>query len=668
MTSNGIRLQIERRMGFAEGTSFGETGPYEHLQGKVYFAVNPGDPSLPFIADLDLAPRNPDGRVEFACDLDILKPVDLGRGNRRILYEFSNRGGRGAMRYNDGGTGEVGSATWAGNGFLMRQGYTVVWSGWQGDLVSTGKNIVAYLPQALEDGKPVRGRVRQEFIADTEGVLSLPVSGGAVIECYPVLDRATATLTRRRLEQDPRVPVPDAEWELARAQRSNGSVQLTPSNVDLYIKGGFQPGWIYELIYDTEGSRVMNLGFAGVRELISFLHHGAEDDAGTTNPLAGAIDRVFAYGSSLSGRVIREFVYEGWNADTQGRRVFDGVQSHTGSGRLFMNHRFAQVGRYPRQHEEHSWAAERYPFTFVPVPDPFTEKVDALLKHPETDPLIMHTHTSTEYWQRHGSLNHTDCRDGSDVEIPESTRMYWLAGAPHGPAAMSPRWIGEAQPNGISPGPMLRACLVLLDRWATDGTPPPATRLPSQTDRSLAEPAAVLQQYPRIPGLRLPASASQLPFFNYGPDFDRGLLTVLPPESRPGEVYPVQVPAVDADGNDLAGLRYPDIEVPLGTYTGWAVRKPDFGGPDLLSNSGSFVPFARTRAEREAAGDPRPSIEERYPSHDAYVAAVMRVTEGLVKDRLLLQEDAERFVQAARQRNPLDPAITLGPLLSGAAE
>jgi hypothetical protein len=212
---------------------------------------------------------------------------------------------------------------------------------------------------------------------------------------------------------------------------------------------------------------------------------------------------------------------------------------------------------------------------------------------------------------------------------------------------------------------MLRACLVLLDRWATDGIAPPASRLPSRSEGTLVAPETVLGGLPRIPGVKPPIDAGRLPFYNYGPDFDRGSITVFPPEATPGQEYPIQVPQIDADGNELAGLRYPDIEVPLGTYTGWAVRKAGFGEGDLLSTSGSFIPFARTRAERDASADPRLSLEERYSSHAAYAAAIVRVVEGLVADRLMLQEDAERFIEAARQKNPLDPSVPLGPLLSG---
>ena len=667
MAQTDVRLKLERTVEFAEGMAFGDAGPYERLVGKVEFALDPGDPGLPFIADLELAPRNAEGKVEFAADLDILKPVDPLRGNRRLLYDVNNRGNRTAGRFNDAAPSpDPRTAAHAGNGFLMRQGYAVVWSGWQGDLVSDGHNLVAYLPHATQGGRPVRGRVRQEFIADAEGVLSLPVSGAANIECYPVADRATATLTAREKEQDERQPVPDSQWQLARVERTGngGQPALTPSNTDLYIEGGFKPGWIYELIYETEGSRVMGLGMPAIRDLVAFLRYDDSDADGTPNPLAGAVDKAYAFGASLSARVVRQFVYEGYNQDPDGRQVFDAVYSHVaGGGRLFMNNRFSQVGRFPRQHEEHGWPSERYPFAYSAVPDPFSEKVDSVLKRPGSDPLVMHTHSSSEYWQRHGSLGHTDPRDGSDLDIPEDVRMYYLSGAPHAAAAAGPH-IGQVTLNPLSVGPFLRACLTQMDRWATDGTPPPASRLPSRSEGTLAPAAEVLARFPKLPGVTLPAAPSRLPLYSYGPGFDDGAVTELPPKPQDGLEYPVQVPMVDADGNEIAGLRGPDIEVPLGTYTGWALRKAGYGEGELLSLNGSFIPFARTRAERVAANDPRPSVEERYASHEAYIEAVRRATERLASDGLLLPEDAERYVAAARARNPLDPSTPLGPLLA----
>ena len=662
MARNQVRLEIERREPFAEGKSFGDTGAYERLVGKVHFAIDPDEDGLPYICDLDLAPRNAEGLVEFAATLDVIKPVDLDKGNRRLFYEFSNRGNRSAMRFNDG------LALDPGNGFLMRKGYTIVFSGWQGDLIDTGTNIVAYLPEALENGRRLRGAVRQEFIAATEDVLSIGVSAGAengiTVQPYPVLDRASATLTLREKAEDARQPVPNDAWELAKAERQNGSVVVTPSDVDLHVKGGFKPGWIYELIYETEGSRVMGLGFLGVRDLLSFLRHDAVDAAGTPNPLAGYVDKVYAWGVSLCGRTIRQYIYEGWNVDAAGRRIFDAVQTHTGSGRLFHNQRFAQVGRYPRQHEEHEWPSEKYPFTFVAVPDPFTERNEGILQRPESDPLVMHTHTSSDYWERHVSLNHTDPRDGSDVEIPETVRMYVMTGSPHMPRAVNdPAWIGQLTPNSMSPNPYLRACLVLMDRWAADGVPPPASRLPKQSEGTLIDGKEALARYPKMPGVNLPSGPSRRPNYDYGPNFEKGYASVFPPKAVPGQEYPVQVPLIDADGNDVPGLRYPDVEVPVGTHLSWALRRAPYAEGEMLWTTGSFSPFARTKAERAASGDQRPSIEERYASHDDYVQQVTRVCERLVGERLMLGEDAERYVEAARRKNPFDPSIPLGPLL-----
>ena len=671
MSRNQIRLELESKTIFAGGKSFGNVGPYERLLGMASCAIDPNEKDLPFICDLEFAPRNSDGLVEFKTVLDIVKPVDLGRGNRRLLFDFSNRGGRGAFtRLNDGGGADLSKESYAGNGFLNRQGYTVVTAGWQGDLVYNGGNVVAFLPEARQNGQPLRGRVRQEFISDKAGVLSMPVSGNANIQCYPVLNRASATLTMREKEADPRVAVPASEWELAKAKEKDGTIELTPSNVDLYVKGGFKTGWIYELIYETEGSRVMGLGFLGLRDLVSFLRHGSEDSAATANPLAGFIDKVYGYGASLAGRVVREFVYEGWNRDAEGRRVFDAVQTHTGIGRLYFNMRFAQIGRYPRQHEEHSYPSERYPFNFSPVPDPFTGKVDSVLKRPDTDPLIVHCHTSSEYWERHGSMTHTDPRDGSDVETPANVRMYSLAGAPHAAiAADNPRWIGQLPPNNLSPQPFLRACFVLMDRWATTGETPPPSRVPRRSDKTLVSPAEALARFPKIPGVNLPRTPSRLPYWNYGPDFDdRGIMSIFPPEAVPGKEYPIQVPQVDADGNDLGGVRYPDIQAPVASYIGWALRKAGFAEGELLMTNGCLKAFARTKAEREKTGDPRLSIEERYPTHQAYIDAVKRAVEGLIKERLLLEEDGARFIEAAQMKNPLDPSVPLEPLVTGGRE
>ncbi|HVO93817.1 MAG TPA: alpha/beta hydrolase domain-containing protein [Terriglobales bacterium] len=670
MARNQIRLEFESKTPFGGGKSFGEVGPYERLYGMAHFAIDPNEKDLPFVCDLEFAPRNADGLVEFKAVLDIVKPVDLSKGNGKLLFDFSNRGGRGAFtRLNDGG-GDYTKPGAAGNGFLNREGYTVVTAGWQGDLVYNGSNVVAFLPEARQNGRLLRGKVRQEFISDKKGVLSMPVSGAANIQCYPVLDAETATLTMREMENDPRIALPKSEWELAKVKDIDGKITINPSSTDLYIKGGFKPGWIYELIYDTEGSRVMALGFLGLRDLVSFLRHGAQDSAGAANPLAEQIKKVYGYGASLAGRVVREFVYEGWNRDAEGRRVFDAVQTHTGIGRLYFNMRFAQIGRYPRQHEEHSYPSERYPFNFASIPDAFSERNDGVMKRPDTDPLLVHCHTASEYWERHGSMTHTDPRDGSDAPIPPNVRMYMLAGSPHAAiAADNPKWVGQLPPSNFSPQPFLRACFKIMDRWASEGVEPPPNRVPRRDAGELVSPEEALKNFPKIPGVNLPKTPSKLPLWNYGPDFDsQGIMTIFPPEAVAGKEYPIQVPQVDADGNDLGGVRYPDMQAPIATYIGWALRKAGFAEGELLMTNGCIKAFARTKAERDKLGDPRLSIEERYPSHQAYVDIVKRAVDGLIKEGFLLPEDGESYIEAAKRKNPLDPATVIEPLVTAGRE
>jgi hypothetical protein len=661
-----ITLDFSRHLDFAEGHRFGDTGPYERLAGRINFELDPEDLANQNIVDLDKVSKNKSGLVEFSADLDILKPVNLNNGNHRLLYDVNNRGNRTILRtFNDAvADSDPSKLSHAGNGFLMRQGYTIVWSGWQGDLEPDGKLLTAELPQALEGGHPLQGRVRQEFIVDQPGVYSMPLSGAASIRSYPAvsLDTAHASLTCRERETDPRQLLPTHQWAFAEAnQGSTGNqINVTPSSVNLYLVSGFKPGWIYELIYATEGSQVMGLGLVGIRDLVGFLRYDNEDSKGMLNPLAGAIEKAYGYGSSLCARVLRQSIYDGYNVDPVGRRVFDAVYPHvSGGGRVFANIRFAQVGRFPRQHEEHQWPSERYPFAYSAVPDPFTEGLDSVLKRPKSDPLIIHTHTGTEYWQRHASLGHTDPRNGDDLEFPENVRVYALASAHHGgmPGA------SQQLANTMTVGPFLRANLIAMDNWATIGTEPPFSLVPKKANNTLATPDRVLENFPNIPGVNTPSWPSRLPKYDYGPNFDRGVVTENPPKPIPGQEYILQVPQVDVDGNEIAGVRSPEIEAPVGTHTGWSLRKAGLAEGEMYSLTGSFIPFTRTKQEREATGDPRLSIEERYGSHADYVKAISHAVENLLALGFILKEDAERYFNAANERNPLDPDVPLRPLV-----
>jgi hypothetical protein len=662
-----IRLNFNRRISFADGHAFGEVGAYERLTGTVSFALDPEEPSNSNIVDLEYAPRNSNGLVEFKADLDILKPIDLSKGNRRILYDVINRGTRTALtHFNDAPrTPDPMTLEDAGNGFLMRQGYTIVFSGWQGDLLPGQELLTADLPEAVKDGESLEGVVRQEFIANEEGVLSIPLSGHKVIRCYEPIHQETATLTYREFEADQRQLVPRNEWSFASITTDlAGNIKIIPSTTHLLIQPMFRPGYIYELIYSTQGSRVMGLGVIGIRDLLSFLKYEETDANNAPNPLVGGIDKAYTYGMSLSSRVVRQFIYDGYNVDPLGRKVFDAAYPHvSGAGRLFTNIRFAQVGRYPRQHEEHQWPAERYPFAYSVIPDPFTDNLDSVLRRPESDPLVMHTHTNTEYWQRYASLGHTDPRNGEDLEMPSNVRMYVIASAQHGGShTLSEGDFSQQLPNRMSTGPILRAMLTLMDKWATDGTAPPVSRIPLRMENTLDWADSILARFPRIPGFNLPSSPSRLVKYNYGPEFNAGHITEHPPSSVPNQEYRLQLPEVDSDGNDIAGIRTPEIEAPVGTHTGWSLRKAGVAEGDLFSLTGSFLPFARTQKEREVNNDPRLSIEERYPSHEVYVKAIGNAAYKLVEEGMLLLEDAERYIQAAKERNPLDSNVPLLPL------
>ncbi|MCY4582458.1 MAG: alpha/beta hydrolase domain-containing protein, partial [Chloroflexi bacterium] len=296
-------------------------------------------------------------------------------------------------------------------------------------------------------------------------------------------------------------------------------------------------------------------------------------------------------------------------------------------------------------------------------PDAFSDSLDSVLKRPESEPLVVHTHTNTEYWNRHASLGHTDPRTGDDIGFPETVRVYFLASAQHMGANLAPEDVSQQRPNVMNNGPLMRAALTSMDRWASEGTPPPSSIVPRRADGTLVTPEEALAAFPKVPSFPLPTSPSRLPLYDYGPGFGQGLVTEHPPQPVPGKEYTVQMPQVDEDGNDLGGLRSPEVMVPVGTHTGWNLRREGFAEGDLASLAGSFVPFARTRAEREANGDPRRSIEERYESHDAYVGRIADAARELVSAGFLLEEDAARYVDAAKARNPLDPSVPLTPLV-----
>jgi hypothetical protein len=661
-------LEIIRREPFADGTSFGDTGPYEKITAVAHFAVDPNHPRNRLIIDLPLALRTGDGLVEFESDVVILTPKDPARGNGALFYDVNNRGNKLALRFfnNAPSTNDPTEAKHAGDGFLFRRGYTVVWCGWIGELLPGDHRLLMRGPIATDKGKPIRGLVRYEMCTD-KPVDELSLAGRPNHGSYPPTDKGVeeGTLTWRMREADERVAIPRGQWSLVRkpVSKPEHGVGGTLPEVRLRVEGGFRPGYLYELICEAEGPIVQGLGFAATRDLISFLKH----DASARNPVRKgdgkpALTRAHGFGVSQSGRFLRHFVYQGFNADEKDRKVFDGLMPHVAGGGLgFFNHRFAQPTRHNGQHENHTYPADVFPFTYGDSVDPFSKLTNGILHRLRTDepkllPKIMHTQSAAEYWHRSGSLVHTTPLGTKDAELPDEVRIYAFGGTQHGPAADPPvLGIGDNLPNPGDYRPLLRALLDALDAWVKDGTAPPVSVYPRIDQQTLVKWTQAATGFPSLPGVRYPEVIQQPPALDLGPNFERGIIDHEPPEIR-GQ-YVVLVPKSGPDGNDLGTLLPPEVAVPLATYTGWNLRRRDVGAEGMLANLlGSYLPFAKTKDERRKSGDPRLSIEERYGNLTAYRKRFEATCDDMVKRRYLLREDAERLSKGREKLRDLFPS------------
>jgi hypothetical protein len=630
-----VRLTVERRQPVLGGKPFGLAGGYELLSGTVEFALDPALRQNRAVVDLDLAPRNERGEVVFTADVALLKPVDVRRGNGRLFLEVPNRGGKGILRRLQfaGAAPEPDDPAGFGDGWLMRQGFAIAWLGWQWDVPADPARMRLRAPVATDRGRPIEGLVRAVIVTD-ERKAEAPL-GDQGHEAYAPSDPEgpdSRLLVRDHAGDAPRT-LPRASWRFAGAGR-------------VALDGGFEPGRIYEAVYRARDPRVAGCSLAATRDLVSFL----KNEAGESNPLARTRQAI-GHGISQSGRFLRHFLHQGFNEDEEGRRVFDGVFVEVaGAGRGSFNHRFAQASRDGHQHWNVHYPTDLFPFTDPPESDPETGGTEGLLDRAtatSTAPKVFHVVTSYEYWNRAASLLHTDAAGQRDVPLPETSRVYLLASAQHGPRPLPPQAGGHPgllPTNPLDFRPAVRALVLALDRWVAEGVEPPPSAHPRLADGTLVPPEAA--GWPSVPGVRLPLVRNQPFRLDPGPDWSRGVIAVEPP--RLGRVFPALVPAVDADGNDRAGIRLPEIAVPLATQTGWNWRRPDAGAPDALAPYiGSYLPFARTRAEREAARDPRPSVEERYRGRAEYLGRLSEAALGLVRERFLLPEDVPVVVERA---------------------
>ena len=666
-----VRFEITERVAFAGGHSFGEVGPYEKLVGRAYFALDPTLRQNEAVVDLELAPRNAAGRVEFWADLCILAPADPTKGNGALLYDVNNRGNKLALgMFNYGGHNNPTTKEHAGDGFLMRHGFTVIWSGWDGELLPGGDRLRLFAPLARDGETPITGTVRCEFIGSkgmTRSVVNWANHGSyrptEESITYPRLLRTRssryrgkiATLTLRERPAAPRVVIPRDQWKLDVTDVSSDSPTQLP-NIEVEIPGGLKPGYIYELIYEASDPLVMGVGFTSVRDLIAAVKAGSGEGNPLTKDGQPVIHRAHGFGVSQSGRFLREFLYSGFNEDELGRQVFDGLIPHVAGGGLgSFNHRFAQPTRHSNQHDHHDYPPDRFPFAYEVQFDPLSGREDGILKKAlatKTAPFVMHTQSTAEYWTRSGSLPHTDPLGTRDAKPPAGVRFYTFGGTQHGPSGFPPSpGNGQNLPNPADYKPFLRALLLALDKWAKDGTEPPDSVVPRILDHTLVDWRHAGTGFPNIPGVAYPETIQQPSLLDFGPRWESERIIDLQPPRLQGDYRVLAPRCYELDGNERGCLLPVEVAVPVATYTGWNLRKAEVGAEgQLVSLTGSYIPFPVTEADRERTGDPRLSVQERYGSLDQYVLKLTEAADKLKSSGYLLEEDADRLVKLHRER------------------
>jgi len=665
-----VQLVVEQRSSYLGGASWGNAGPYEMLRGTASLVADPRNPHDAVIVDLENAPRNAAGLVEFSTPFLILKPVDMLRSNHKIFYAVNNRGNNLEGLLTATTAGQV-SGTDAG--YAMTQGYVVVDAGWEGDVVPTATKLVANLPRArMPDGDPITGPMRYEYSDRASGTFTTNLEGTPGFLSYQAADTDTdsATFTVADSEYGPKTRISPTRWAFGKCP--TGEASLVADDVDLCYFDGFDNTKIYELIYQAKNPIVMGLGFATTRDIASFLRYELRDDAGNPNPVGLGIRRAYAAGGSQTGGYLRDYIYLGFNEDETGRKVFDGIIPWiAGTDRVFINVRFADPNTYSEQDRQHNYLQSSYPpFTYAVTTDPISGIHDGILKRPRTDPLVMQVDSESEFWQLHGSLNVVDGL-GKPVAIPDNARLYFVGNTAHAfisgsflfPTAGTAALCSNPTPGSGINWETLRATLRNIDRWAeasghqrgddAEGFEPPKSNYPSVLDGTLVTLNEAAAAFPAIPNVSFPTVYDTYQLLEFGPRFgpQGGVLTVEPPLNGPS--YAIRLPQTDAIGIHLAGVHQIESRVPLGTSTGWNIRSPAHHGPNLCVLTGSYFPFAATKAERLLSGDPRPSLQETYVNHDGFVNAVKAAARELVRERFLLEADADADVDAAEASNVL---------------
>jgi hypothetical protein len=633
-TAEVVRIDVETRGIVANGKSYGLAGSYERLAGRIYYAVDPTNPANRVIGDIDFAPTNADGRVEFSSDFYLLKPVDAEAGNGTVFVDVMNRGRKRALGYFNLAPASLEPVTEAdlGDGFLMNEGFSVLYIGWQFDAPLQENFMRVYPPIATDDGESFEGLVRSDWVV-TERAFDYSLGDRGHIP-YSVVDTEDPRnqLTVRDSAAGERELIPREQWQFGRVEDG----RMVTDSTRVYLSTGFEPNRIYEAVFVASDPPIAGLGLAAMRDTVSHMKH---DSVEALDLPAGAIQRAITFGDSQAGRLLRHFLYDGFNVDEQQRMAFDGFIPHLASNATgSFNHRFAQPSRAVDR--SYFYPGDQFPFSDVMQEDPVTGVEDSLLARltPETTPKVFYTNTSTEYWRLPTALIHSTPDGEQHLPPADTSRIYFFAGTQHVPARFP-----ETRLEGLRIGNpnnyrwFLRALLLSLNDWIADGTPPPESSYPTREAGTLVELEDV--RFPVIPRVRLPSDVSRAFRLDYGPRYiSEGIITNEPPIVH--SVFPFLVAQVDEGGNEIAGLRSPDHAVPLATYTGWSPFNP-------ISTPGSYIPFARTQAEREASGDERPSIEERYDGREQYIGLVAAAGLELIESGYILAQDLPAIIKDA---------------------
>jgi hypothetical protein len=639
------RVEIESRTEVLHGKSFGDAGAYERISGNIYYSVAVDNPHNARIVDLRNAVNLRHGEVEFSANFIALRPKDAHKGNGSLLLEVPNRGVAHIIALVDGGDADLSRD--AGDAWLLRKGFTIVSVGWQWDAPGTD-DLRLYAPIAKEGGHSINGLLRGDFMlpheAD-EAPLGHFITGKIGGTEYPVADPDDArnVLTVRDSRDAKRTLIPRKQWQFA--DMVDGKV--VPSDRHIRLNDGFRAGKIYEYVYVVADPVIAGLGFAAIRDFAAYAKRAPDAVLHAS--------RVYGEGISQNGRFLRDFLYEGFNADEAGKSALDGVLAHVaGAGRGSFNYRFAQPSRDAQPTSSVFFPTDIFPFTDLPETDPLTGERGGLLDQAVADkvvPKIFFSNTSYEYWGRAAALIHTDAQGRQDVPISDNVRIYHFTGLQHFSGPSPPRkgagdLLGQQAESALPIRFFWRAMISNMDAWVRGGTAPPRSSYPRIDNGTLVP----LRDYafPPIRDVDTPVEASDADRLDFGPHWQQGILSLQPPNV--GKSFPILVPQVDDDGNERDGVRLPEIVVPLGTYAGWNLRDPSIGAPEQrVSFEASYIPFARTKAERREAGDPRKSIEERYGSREDYLDRFSHALDDLIEQRWILPEDRAALMQRGRQ-------------------